>query len=170
MQHRPCLQKEGIVTKYISCFFHSRLNHFRFFRLHAKFPRLFDSNKLSCISGVKGHQIVTLNKYLFALLIVLGFSILKSNAQYVAVRPGFSIGISIGTPGPAPFPGAIWVGPEWVWQAGRYVEVPGYWGRPYHHHPTGDILREATIGFLDIGNERYFSVKIKALQNWRAFS
>ena len=53
----------------------------------------------------------------------------------MAVRPGFSIGISIGAPGPAPFPGAVWVGPEWVWQAGRYVEVPGYWGRPYHHHP-----------------------------------
>ena len=59
--------------------------------------------------------------------ILLGLSVFKADAQYVRVRPGFSVGISIGAPGPAPFAGGIWVGPEWRWRSGRYVEVPGYW-------------------------------------------
>jgi hypothetical protein len=67
-------------------------------------------------------------------IILLGLSILKSDAQYVRVKPGFSVGISIGAPGPAPYAGAIWIGPEWAWRGGRYVEVPGYWERPHRHH------------------------------------
>jgi hypothetical protein len=58
---------------------------------------------------------------------------LAAGAQYVRVRPGFSVGVSIGAPGPMPYRGAIWIGPEWSWRGGRYVEVPGYWARPRHH-------------------------------------
>ena len=75
-----------------------------------------------------------MKRILIALVVFLGLSILKADAQYVAVRPGFSVGISVGVPGPAPFAGALWVGPEWTWREGRYVEVPGYWERPYRHH------------------------------------
>jgi len=67
-------------------------------------------------------------------IVLLGLSVFKANAQYVRVRPGFSVGISIGAPGPAPYAGAIWIGPEWRWRGGHYVEVPGYWARPYRHY------------------------------------
>ena len=56
-----------------------------------------------------------------------------ANAQYVKVRIGFPVGISIGASGRAPYAGAIWVGPEWVWRGGHYVSVPGYWARPQRH-------------------------------------
>ena len=65
---------------------------------------------------------------------LIGLSFIEANGQYVRVRPGFSVGITIGAPGPAPYSGAIWIGPEWRWRGGRYVEVPGYWGRPGRHH------------------------------------
>ena len=66
--------------------------------------------------------------------IMLGFSLLKADAQYVRRKPSFSVNVSIGAPGPAPYGGAIWVGPEWAWRDGRYVEVPGYWEKPGRHH------------------------------------
>ena len=75
-----------------------------------------------------------MKRILIVLFVFLGLSVLRADAQYVAVRPGFSVGISVDVPGPRPFPGAIWVGPEWSWRAGRYVEVPGYWERPFRHH------------------------------------
>lgn len=64
---------------------------------------------------------------------LLGFSMLKANAQYVRTKPGVSVNISVGAPGPAPFSGAVWIGPEWVWRGGRYVQVPGYWTNPGRH-------------------------------------
>lgn len=68
------------------------------------------------------------------LIMALVFGIgLVSNAQRVRVRLDFPVNISIGAPGPAPFRGAIWIGPEWRWERGRYVAVPGYWSRPYRH-------------------------------------
>ena len=66
------------------------------------------------------------------MIVLLGLFQIKGNAQYVRVRPGFHVGITIGAPGPAPFAGGIWIGPEWRWRGGRYVEVPGYWARPRH--------------------------------------
>ena len=65
---------------------------------------------------------------------LLGFSILKADAQYVRTKPGVSVNISVGAPGPAPYRGAVWVGPEWQYRRGRYVEVPGYWANPGRHH------------------------------------
>ncbi|MFN8290226.1 MAG: hypothetical protein U0U70_08220 [Chitinophagaceae bacterium] len=66
------------------------------------------------------------------LLIGLGLLIagITANAQRVGVRLNFSVGTRIGPPGPAPYGGAIWIGPEWQWRRGRYVEVPGYWASP----------------------------------------
>jgi len=69
---------------------------------------------------------------LSALFLVLGVS--ASRAQFVRVKVGFPVGISIGAPGPRPFTGAMWIGPEWQWRGGQYVCVPGYWSRPYRHH------------------------------------
>jgi len=73
-----------------------------------------------------------MKKTVFFLLLLLGLGVTNANAQYVRSRPGFSIGVTIGAPGPVPYRGAVWIGPEWAWRGGRYVEVPGYWGRPGH--------------------------------------
>jgi hypothetical protein len=75
-----------------------------------------------------------MKKILTITILLLGLSIFKADAQYVRVRPGFSIGITVGSPRVAPFAGAIWIGPEWVWRRGHYVEVPGHWVRPMRHH------------------------------------
>jgi len=52
------------------------------------------------------------------------------SAQHVRVRLNFPVGISIGAPGPAPYRGAVWIGPEWQWRGGNYVHMAGYWARP----------------------------------------
>jgi hypothetical protein len=75
-----------------------------------------------------------MKKILIVAIALLGLSIVKADAQYVRVKPGFSVGITIGAPGPAPYSGAIWIGPEWRWRGSRYVEVPGYWARPGRYH------------------------------------
>ena len=75
-----------------------------------------------------------MKKVIILVVILIGLSLTEANAQYVRVRPGFSVGITIGAPGPAPYGGAIWIGPEWTWRSGRYVEVPGYWARPGRYH------------------------------------
>ncbi len=62
------------------------------------------------------------------LLIIMTATI--SRAQHISVRLSFPVGTRLGAPGPAPFRGAVWIGPEWEWRGGRYVTVPGYWGRP----------------------------------------
>lgn len=67
---------------------------------------------------------------MFVLFMAIGAAV---QAQHVRVRPGFSIGISIGAPGPRPYSGAVWVGPEWQWRGGRYESVPGYWARPQRY-------------------------------------
>jgi hypothetical protein len=74
-----------------------------------------------------------MKKILFVIIVLLGFLLIKADAQYVRRKPGFSVNISIGAPGPAPYSGAIWVAPEWEWRGGRYVEVPGHWVRPARH-------------------------------------
>lgn len=65
-----------------------------------------------------------------ALLLIAGVSQLQ--AQHVRVRMNFPGSIRAGAPGPSPFRGAIWIGPEWRWQQNQYVSVPGYWARPKH--------------------------------------
>ena len=56
-----------------------------------------------------------------------------ANAQHVRLRIDFPVGISIGPSGRAPFNGAVWIGPEWIWRGQRYECVPGYWARPHHY-------------------------------------
>ena len=75
-----------------------------------------------------------MKKALVAIAILFcSLSFTKADAQFVRTKPGFSLSISVGPQGIPPFPGAIWIGPEWAWRNGRYVEVPGYWGRPRRH-------------------------------------
>ncbi|SRR5260221_7145007 len=71
-----------------------------------------------------------MKKILLALIVFLGFSLLKADAQYVRRKPVFSVNVNVGAPAPRPYPEAIWVGPEWEWRGGSYVEVPGHWVRP----------------------------------------
>jgi len=70
-----------------------------------------------------------MKKIIIVGIMLLGLSIFKANAQFVRAKPAFSIGVSVGAPGPAPYGGAIWVGPEYAWRGGTYVVVPGHWDR-----------------------------------------
>lgn len=68
----------------------------------------------------------------FLLLTIIFIAIASAlPAQHVRARLSFPLGINIGRPGPAPFSGAIWIGPEWQWRGGKYEYVPGYWDRPH---------------------------------------
>lgn len=71
-------------------------------------------------------KIVVLGAFLFGLVIF-------AEAQRVGVRLSFPVNIAVHAPGPAPYRGSVWVGPEWRWQRDRYVSVPGYWARPHRH-------------------------------------
>jgi hypothetical protein len=73
-----------------------------------------------------------MKKIIVILAVVLGLSS-AADAQFIRVRIGFPVGYSV-RPARAPHTGAIWIGPEWRWQRGRYVAVPGYWARPHRHH------------------------------------
>jgi len=73
-----------------------------------------------------------MKKIMFVLAVVLGLSATKADAQYVRRRPTFSVGIHIGAPGPAPYTDGVWIGPEWTWRGGQYVEVPGHWEHRRH--------------------------------------
>ena len=74
-----------------------------------------------------------MKKLLITVMILLGLSLIKADAQYVRRKPGFSVNVTVGAPGPPPYSGAIWIGPEWTWRGSQYVEVPGYWARPGRH-------------------------------------
>jgi hypothetical protein len=72
-----------------------------------------------------------MHKKLLVFLSLLIFGHNRMQAQfYVHLKPVFSphIVVRAGVP---PFAGAIWMGPEWVWNTARgcYIEVPGYWVR-----------------------------------------
>lgn len=71
------------------------------------------------------------SKILFTLLVVISFTS-PLTAQHARVRLNFPININIGSRGPAPFAGAVWIGPEWAWRGNRYEAVPGYWAKPMH--------------------------------------
>lgn len=68
-----------------------------------------------------------------AFLICFSTIAVVSSAQHVRVRMNFPVGISIGAPGPSPYTGAVWIGPEWQWRGGTYVSVPGYWAKPQRY-------------------------------------
>ncbi len=72
-----------------------------------------------------------MKKLVIVALVMAAFS-LPSNAQFVRVQIGFPAGYTV-RPARPPHPHAIWVGPEWRWQRGQYVAVPGYWAKPHRH-------------------------------------
>ena len=65
---------------------------------------------------------------LLAFIIVGSFRVVQ--AQHIRVRLDFPVGSSVRPVGKAPFGGAVWIGPEWRWQQGQYVHIPGYWAKP----------------------------------------
>ena len=69
-------------------------------------------------------------------LLVLFFSFIffQSNAQHVEIRMNFPVGVSVSAPGPSPYRGGIWIGPEWRWDRGQYVHESGYWAKPKGRH------------------------------------
>jgi len=71
-----------------------------------------------------------MKKVIFVSAMLFVFMVTKANAQYVKTRPEFSIAVNIGPRGHAPHHGDVWVGPEWEWRGGRYIEVPGHWETP----------------------------------------
>ncbi len=67
---------------------------------------------------------------------------LEGQAQYhyVTVVPAPTV---IVRPAP-PSPRHVWIGSEWAWRGGRYVEVRPYWGLPprgYHLWVPGHWVR-----------------------------
>jgi len=89
-----------------------------------------------------------MKEIIFVAIMLLGCSIFRANAQFVKTKPALSVGISVGAPGPAPYGGAVWIGPEWLWRGSRYVEVPGYWAKPGHyHHWTNGHWRYTKRGY-----------------------
>ena len=62
---------------------------------------------------------------------LMTFSLTQIKAQHVRVMLNFPVGVNVNAPGPAPYPDAVWVGPEWEWRNGEYVHVPGYWSKPF---------------------------------------
>jgi hypothetical protein len=69
-------------------------------------------------------------KFKLLLTVLVMVFAMSTNAQNVSVRINFPVGVRVSAPGPPPFRGAIWIGPEWQWRGGRYVVVPGYWAKP----------------------------------------
>lgn len=66
----------------------------------------------------------------FLLVMLIACSAHSSQAQHIRVRLDFPVGTPVRPVGNSPFRGAVWIGPEWRWQQGQYVHVPGYWGKP----------------------------------------
>lgn len=74
-----------------------------------------------------------MKKHIILLTIVTGLFFSSTQAQHVRVQMNFPVGVSLRPTGPAPFSGAIWIGPEWKWNGREYIHVPGYWEKPRHH-------------------------------------
>lgn len=73
-----------------------------------------------------------MKKIFLLMLLATGISF-YAGAQRVQVRLDFPVNVAVRPASPAPFRAAVWIGPEWRWQSGRYVVVPGYWSRPHRH-------------------------------------
>ena len=72
-----------------------------------------------------------MKRIMLALLLLASVSAIQ--AQHVRVRLGFPAGVRIGAPGPVPYRNVVWIGPEWRWERGQYVSVPGYWARSHQY-------------------------------------
>ena len=71
-----------------------------------------------------------MNKLLSMFLLCAGMALATSQAEaqhfYVSVRPTATVVVR----GNRPSPRHVWVGAEWTWSGGRYVEVPAHWDLP----------------------------------------
>src|ERR1700744_43954 len=80
--------------------------------------------------GIGSAKITTMKKLIFMAVlsagILLGFSRAEGQHYYVQVHPTAR---AIKRP-LAPSPRHVWVGSEWSWSNGAYVEVPGHWDLP----------------------------------------
>src|SRR6476646_4396656 len=74
-----------------------------------------------------------MKKILFFTMLLLTLAVFNAKAQHVRVQLNFPGGYEVNAPRNAPYPNAVWVGPEWVWRHGRYVAVPGHWERIRRH-------------------------------------
>ncbi|RYE32508.1 MAG: hypothetical protein EOP42_09350 [Sphingobacteriaceae bacterium] len=76
----------------------------------------------------------TIKSVLLACSLAMLLASCGSSSYYVSERPA----PYVYTRPVAPYNGAIWVEPEYVWRGGSYVAQPGYWSRPrpgYSYHP-----------------------------------
>ncbi len=76
-------------------------------------------------------KIILLSIILFAGIVIFSS---RSGAQIVVVRP--TPPVAVVTKPTSPFPKAIWIEPEWRWDAATrvYVYVPGHWIKPRDHY------------------------------------
>lgn len=85
------------------------------------------------------------------MLLIFGLAIMISQslqAQRVRVQLDFPVSIAVRAPGPPPFRGAIWVGPEWRWHRGHYVAAPGYWTRSRHAYRSPGYWKHTRRGYV----------------------
>jgi WXXGXW repeat (2 copies) len=84
---------------------------------------------------------------------LLGVSRAEAQHNYVKVHPTSRV---VKRP-PAPSPRHVWVGSEWAWSSGAYVETPGHWDLPPDGRRTwvaGHWTREARGSYWVAGHWR----------------
>ncbi len=81
---------------------------------------------------------------------VLVFIQFIAQAQHVRVKLDFPAGSTRYAVGNPPYRGACWVEPDWKWQQGRYVFVPGHWDKPRgrHHRWVSGHWRHSRRGYV----------------------
>ena len=68
-----------------------------------------------------------MKKIVVLITALICFFLFDLHAQHVRVQLNFPVGVSVNAPGPPPYAGAVWIGPEWKWNGNGYAHVPGYW-------------------------------------------
>src|ERR1700744_114199 len=73
-----------------------------------------------------------MTKVLSMFLLCAGLALAANSAEaqhfYVKVRPAAPVVVRPA----APSPHHVWIGSEWTWRDGHYVEAPGHWELPPH--------------------------------------
>jgi hypothetical protein len=94
------------------------------------FLKIILPERLNVVGAISSDEKFYFMKTYFLAAFILVFQFDDSFAQHVRARMEFPVGTSMRPVGAAPFRGAIWIGPEWRWQRGQYILVPGYWAKP----------------------------------------
>ncbi len=96
-----------------------------------------------------------MKKSFLALATVAVFFLSSCTVGVVATHPPYAREEIVGV---APGPDYVWVGREYAWRNGAYVEVPGYWARrayanavwtPGHWHRNGESAYRWVPGHWD---------------------